>query len=221
MKKDTIFALLTGLIIISAIVYLANSNTSTAYGNTFSMPDSSNTDSDYHSYNIQNEEKNNMNRYSINNSSNYSKNKPENNSSNNTTNNITPKPQIKTEPIPKPIPEAKPTIKPISKPKPTIKPTSEPKPTIKPKNKNNKPKKITQIEFSKHFIKLPVGSTASASLKTKPNKSLSTKFIYISLDKSIATFNNKKITGIKKGFTTVIVMLSDGTVKAACPVKII
>lgn len=77
------------------------------------------------------------------------------------------------------------------------------------------------IEFSKHFIKISSGSTINITLKTKP-KNLSFKnIIYKSDDNSIAMYKNSKITGIKKGFTTIFISLPDGTIKAACPVKVV
>lgn len=226
MKKNTILSLLIAFTVISAIFYIINSNTSTAYGNTFSMPENSNSDDSYHSYNIQNKEKDNMNRYNINNNSSI------NNSNNNNVNNTTDTSDIEQEnhfnnvySQPTQNQTSKPKIKPVPKTKattkPTIKPTNKPKQKSKPKNNNIKLEKIIQIEFSKHFIKLPVGSTSNVVLKTKPDKHSPTKLIYKSLDTSIATFNNKKITGLRKGFTTVFIMLPDETVKAACPVKVI
>lgn len=228
MKKNTILFLLTIFTVIFTAFYIINGNTSTAYGNTFSMPESSNSDDNYHSYSLQNKEKDNINKYNINNSNNTSSQNNSNTTNTTDTNdtkqennfdnvynppieNKTPKPTIK------PVPETKPTIK------PTIKPTHKPKKKSKPKNKNNNInfEKITQIEFFNHFIKLPVGNTKNIAFKTKPDNLLSTKFIYKSLDTSIVIFNNKKVTGLKKGFTTVVIMLPDGTVKAACPIKVI
>ncbi|MCI8752715.1 MAG: hypothetical protein HFH66_15440 [Lachnospiraceae bacterium] len=76
------------------------------------------------------------------------------------------------------------------------------------------------IEFSKHFIKIPVGKTINISLKIKPNNLSYKKIIYTSDNNSVAIYKNNKITGIKKGFTTVLIKLPDGTIKAACPVKV-
>lgn len=80
---------------------------------------------------------------------------------------------------------------------------------------------ITKIEFQKHFIKIAAGSCEDILFTTVPSKNPGINFVYKSTDNSIATFKNKKLTGIKKGFTTILIMLPDGTVKAACPVKII
>lgn len=77
------------------------------------------------------------------------------------------------------------------------------------------------IEFSKHFIKIPVGKTINISLKIKPNNLSYKKIIYTSDNNSVAIYKNNKITGIKKGFTTVLIKLPDGTIKAACPVKVV
>lgn len=77
------------------------------------------------------------------------------------------------------------------------------------------------IEFSKHFIKIPVGKTINISLKIKPNNLSYKKIIYTSDNNSVAIYKNNKITGIKKGFTTVLIKLPDGTIKAACPIKVV
>lgn len=77
------------------------------------------------------------------------------------------------------------------------------------------------IEFSKHFIKIPVGKTINISLKIKPNNLSYKKIIYTSDNNSVAIYKNNKITGIKKGFTTVLIKLPDGTIKAACSVKVV
>ena len=77
------------------------------------------------------------------------------------------------------------------------------------------------IEFSKHFIKIPVGKTINISLKIKPNNLSYKKIIYTSDNNSVAIYKNNKITGIKKGFTTVLIKLPDGTIKAARPVKVV
>lgn len=206
MKKHTILSVLTGLVIISTVFYTVNDNTSTASGNTFTMPEDSDTDSDYHSYNIENEQKDKINKYSIdtpdkpkNSNNNYTPDKPKNNyTSNNSesnTSNHTPTPTA---------------------PKDTSNKTSK---------TNNKPKeksiKVTKLEFSKHFIKLPVGKTASVAIKAKPSNSSQVKLVYKSLNKSVATFNNSKITGMKKGFTTIVITSANGSVKAACPIKVI
>jgi len=112
----------------------------------------------------------------------------------------------------------------------TIKPAwDKNKPGKNKLNKNNQPRttsqafknNITKIEFLEYFIKLPVGKTTDILFKTTPRKSMPQEFIYKSADTSVARFNNQKLAGIKKGFTTIIVMLPDGSIKAACPVKII
>ena len=54
------------------------------------------------------------------------------------------------------------------------------------------------IEFSKHFIKIPVGKTINISLKIKPNNLSYKKIIYTSDNNSVAIYKNNKITGIKK-----------------------
>lgn len=218
MKKNTLLSVFSTFVTISFIFVFANG--STVYGNTFSMPNGSNSGSDYHSYNIDKEE-NSMNEYNINNNhittsnnttantipknydnsgdNNDNNSNSYNNSNNNTANNAN-KIESKT-----PVPVVSKT-KEIKKSK------------IKKKNKT---KKIVQIEFTKHFIKLPVGKTTNISFTTAPAKALAPKLIYKSLDNSVVTFNNKKVTGIKKGFSTIIIMLPNGTVKAACSVKIV
>lgn len=215
MKKNTLLSVFSTFVTISFIFVFTNG--STVYGNTFSMPDGSNSGSDYHSYNIDKEE-NSMNEYNINNNhtttsnnntantipknydnsgdnsdNNDSNNSNSYNNSNNNTANNANKIENKT-------------------PAPAVSKTK--------KIKKNRTKKIVQIEFTKHFIKLPVGKTTSISFTTIPDKALAPKLIYKSLDNSVVTFNNKKVTGIKKGFSTIIIMLPNGTVKAACPVKI-
>lgn len=108
---------------------------------------------------------------------------------------------------------------------PNIKTTSPAKSTSLPGRQKICKKKtintITKIEFQKHFIKIAAGSCEDILFTTVPSKNPGINFVYKSTDNSIATFKNKKLTGIKKGFTTILIILPDGTVKAACPVKII
>lgn len=223
MDKNTILSLLKFITAISVISSIFCNNAAVS-GNTFTMPENSNTGNNYHSYNIDNKDENNMNRYNIDNSNNKSHNSHNSNSNNNNNDNKSQNiyandkagdsinqnnysPDIDSSGNVNEAPK-------------TAAPAIKPKATVKPKSKNkSKSRKITKIEFSKHFIRLPAGKTARISFKTTPDKSLS-GFIYKSLDESVVTFNNKKITGIKKGFATILIMLSDGTVKAACPVKI-
>lgn len=195
MKKNALLSVLSTFVTISFIFIFTNN--STAYGNTFSMPDSSNSDSNYHSYNIDKEE-NSMNEYNINN------------------NNIAPSNNTTPNTVSKNYDDNSNTPEPVVSKTPTISKTKE----IKKSKIKNKTNKITKIEFTKHFIKLPVGKTTSISFTTIPANASASKLIYKSLNNSVVTFNNKKVTGIKKGFSTIIIMLHNGTVKAACPVKI-
>lgn len=80
---------------------------------------------------------------------------------------------------------------------------------------------ITKIEFTQHFIKIPAGKSINIAFKTTPVQSANQDFIYKSSNNNIASFKGNKVTGINKGFTTIIIMLMDGSVKAACPVKVI
>jgi len=91
------------------------------------------------------------------------------------------------------------------------------KKTLKKQNTNN----IKKIEFQKHFIKIKAGSSEDISFTTTPVKSSHANLVYKSNNNSIAVYKNNKLTGIKKGFTTILIMLKNGTVKAACPVKVI
>ncbi|MCI9077756.1 MAG: hypothetical protein HFH68_02365 [Lachnospiraceae bacterium] len=80
---------------------------------------------------------------------------------------------------------------------------------------------ITKIEFRKHFIKIKEGSSKNILFTTNPAKASHTNIIYKSDNTSVAVYNNNKLTAVKKGFTTIIIALKNGTVKAACPVKVI
>lgn len=216
MRKNIKLSILTSVITASIIFSIVSHNT-TVLSNTFSMPENSNADSDYNSYSINNNEKNNINKYHINNDNKNDYIKDRNkNSINNSSNNPINDTDINEQNYSDNNKTAVVKETPISTPAPTstFVPTSKPKTDIKPK-------KITKIEFSKHFIKLPVGKSVNISFKTTPKKSLPVKLRYKSLDNSIVKFNNHKITGVKKGFTTILIMLPNKTVKAACPVKIV
>lgn len=80
---------------------------------------------------------------------------------------------------------------------------------------------IKKIEFKKHFIKIKAGSSQNILFTTVPAQFPYTGLIYKSNNNSIAVYKNNKLTGVKKGFTTILIMLQNGTVKAACPVKVI
>ncbi len=91
------------------------------------------------------------------------------------------------------------------------------KKTLKKQKTNN----ITKIEFQKHFIKIKAGSSENILFTTTPVKSSHANLLYKSNNNSIAVYKNNKLTGIKKGFTTILIMLKNRTVKAACPIKVI
>ncbi len=222
MKKNVILFVLATVITISCIFSIIYNSITTASGNTFSMPDDFNSGSDYHSYNIDKEKNNNMNKYNINNNHTTSDantiQKYYDNSNSaynaNKTERETSAPVISKVPIASRAPIA--SKIPIISKAPSTSKTKE-----RRNDKINKTNKIIKIEFTKHFIKLSAGRTTRISFTTTPAKTSTSKFIYKSLDNSVVKFNNKKITGIKKGFSTIIVMIPNGTVKAACSIKII
>lgn len=246
MKKTATFLI---LLFVTSIILVIPENYIHVSGNTFTMPQDNKENNQYHTYNIENnkhkpvDKKTNNKNYNSNkdnitekpqtnkNQDNYSKKnntihnyntdppadksynnspKTQNNNYNNTKNKIT---------------KSKPAPGQSTTHIPNIKTTSPAKSTSLPGRQKICKKKIintiTKIEFQKHFIKIAAGSCEDILFTTVPSKNPGINFVYKSTDNSIATFKNKKLTGIKKGFTTILIMLPDGTVKAACPVKII
>lgn len=205
MEKTAIVHILYFIIFISSI---STNNYILASGNTFSIPPDNKENNSYYTYNIENNKKQyNNESYVIGNkpsstppanktktytNRNYNKNKTSNNSS------VTIKKKTKKLP-------AK---------------------NNKSSRKNNTSQKtiiktITKIEFQKHFIKIPAGNSEEILFTITPAKTSGLKFIYKSSDNSIVIFKDKKLTALKKGFATILIMLPDGTIKAACPVKVI
>lgn len=202
-------------------------------GNTFTMPSGNKENNPYHTYNIDdidNKTNNNQDRKK----QNSQKNSSQNNITNNTTNNTGIKPFYNNTGLNKST-NIKPknnnnknTNKNINK---NIIPTSKPakkssnktreKPSRERAFKKHNPDTIKKIEFQNHFIKIKAGSSINILFKTNPEKSSHTGIVYKSYNKSIAVYKNNKLTAIKRGFTTILIMLKDGTVKAACPVKVI
>lgn len=228
MKKTPIIILLLTIIITSLITAASRCYVS---GNTFKIPSGNEENNQYHTYNIDN----------INNKTNNHKNKqnnniPKNNSHSSSTNNI---PEVKhfynntndnknkstnNKPDnnkPNNKPDNKPDNKPNNnKPVNTIS-TNKPKKSRERTYKKQNPDTITKIEFKNHFIKIKAGSSKNILLKTHPAESRYTGMVYKSNNNSIAVYKDNKLTAIKKGFTTILIMLKDGTVKAACPVKVV
>ncbi len=194
-------------------------------GNTFTIPSGNKENNPYHTYNIDGKEDKNQNRKNKNiqkdisqdiNTNNNPKpkhsysntdfnkdkstdNKEKNNYIKDTNKNI-----ISTD---------KPHKKDFNK---TRKKTSTKK-TYKKQNQDT----ITKIEFQNHFIKIKAGTSKNILFKTNPAKASHTGIVCKSNNNAIAVYKNNKLTAIKKGFTTIIIMIKNGTVKAACPVKVV
>lgn len=245
MKKTAMLLILLFIISLSLVTIKTFTHVS---GNTFTMPQDNKENNQYHTYNIKNNQhkpannktdnKNskdsntdrqttnkNQQSFSQETNSTYNNvadspaakiyNKPLNNNYRNIKNNIkknksTPKPETAHIPKVKTTPAAKSTTFPDRQ-------KTSRKKTYRKKTENT----ITKIEFKKHFIKIAAGSCEDILFTTVPAKNTGLNFIYKSMDNSIASFKNKKLTGIKQGFTTILIMLPDNTIKAACPVKII
>lgn len=197
-------------------------------GNTFTMPSGNKENNPYHTYNIdgmdnktnnsqsrkqQNSQKENSQTNTTNNNTEvkpfynntgFNKNKRTNNKQKNNNSKHTNKNIIST---------SKPVKKYFNK--------TRKKPSKERDLKKHNPDTITKIEFQNHFIKIKTGTSINVLFKTNPEKHSHTGMVYKSYNKSIAVYKNNKLTAIKKGFTTILIMLKDGTVKAACPVKVI
>lgn len=228
MKKTTILHILYFIILISSI---SANNYITVSGNTFSIPSGNEENNSYHTYNIENNE----NQY---NSENYIiGNQPRSTSTpgNNTANNNNTAQQDKT-----PVTwnntksytkntqhkynknKANNTSPVIRKNKTKKLPANNNKSSGKNiTSKKQTIKSITKIEFQKHFIKIPAGNSEEILFTTTPVRTSGLNFIYKSNDNSVAIFKDKKLTALKKGFTTILIILPDNTIKAACPVKVI
>lgn len=168
---------------------------SIAKDNTFTMPsDSSQKASNYHIYNINNNTNSPINKsdIKINNNTNYQKkNSKKVSTINNQTNKSTKSNKYNTN------------IK------------------TKSNKSNTHLNKINKIEIMNHFIKLKVGETVELKVIITPNKASKQQLAYNIYNSSIAEINNKTITGISKGFTTIYITLPNETVKAACSIKVI
>ncbi len=239
MKKLIIYFILTFLLtLLSAINLYINVS-----GSTFTMPSGNNSSQEnnkYHQYNIENKYTKSINKYNIhdnnitnkkNNLGDNIKNKSGNNKPD--TNNIKQNIQNNNTPVPysttnntnynknsNGFDKNKTNNKNINSNNSNNNNSISKKPVSNITSGNNNINNII-IEFSKHFIKIPVGKTINISLKIKPNNLSYKKIIYTSDNNSVAIYKNNKITGIKKGFTTVLIKLPDGTIKAACPVKVV
>ncbi len=239
MKKLIIYFILTFLLtLLSAINLYINVS-----GSTFTMPSGNNSSQEnnkYHQYNIENKYTKSINKYNIhdnnitnkkNNLGDNIKNKSGNNKPD--TNNIKQNIQNNNTPVPysttnntnynknsNGFDNNKTNNKNINSNNSNNNNSISKKPVSNITSGNNNINNII-IEFSKHFIKIPVGKTINISLKIKPNNLSYKKIIYTSDNNSVAIYKNNKITGIKKGFTTVLIKLPDGTIKAACPVKVV
>lgn len=241
MKKTTILHILYFIIFISSI---SANNYIFASGNTFSMPQDNEENNSYHTYNIENNDTQyNSESYIIGNkpastpspgnkTKTYTNKNYNNSNSNNNNSSAQPEPaatiesniKINTKNTQNKYNKNKTNnTSPVTR---KIKTKKLPAKNNKSSSKNNTSKKpvtknITKIEFQKHFIKIPAGNSEEILFTTTPAKTSGLNFIYKSNDSSIAIFKDKKLTTLKKGFTTILIMLPDGTIKAACPVKVI
>lgn len=182
-------------------------------GNTFTIPSGNKENNPYHTYNIDNINNKTDKHQNRKNNNNIQK---DNHQAANTNNNTEVKHFYNNTEVNKNkniISPSKPAKKASNK---TRKKTSR-----KRAFKKHNPNTITKIEFQNHFIKIKAGSSKNILFKTNPEKSSHTGMFYKSYNKSVAVYNNNKLTAIKKGFTTILIMVKDGTVKAACPVKVI
>ncbi len=226
MKRIFILISLLTITIISLITAASYCYVS---GNTFTIPSGNKENNPYHTYNIDdidNKTNNKQNRKK----QNSQKDSSQNNTTNNTTNNTEIKPFYNNTGLNKST-NNKPknnnnkhtnkNIIPTSKPAKKNSNKTREKPSRERTFKKHNPDTIKKIEFQNHFIKIKTGSSINILFKTNPEKPSHTGIIYKSYNNSIAIYKNNKLTAIKRGFTTILIMLKDGTVKAACPVKVI